>query len=143
MLVKEVMSKKPDFIDHHWTLKQAADEMLRRDIGFIPIGGDNDRLIGVLTDRDIAIRAVARGKDPVKTEVTEAMSPNVYYCYDDDDVKKAAQYMSDQQIRRLVVLNHDKRIIGIVSLGDIALKLKDEKLAGHILHEVCEPETTH
>lgn len=140
MQVKEVMSKKPDFVDHSWTLAQAANEMLKRDIGFIPVG-ENDRLIGVVTDRDIAIRAVAAGKDPAHTNITEIMSPKVFYCYDDDDIKKAAKYMSAQQIRRLIVLNHDKRLVGIVSLGDVAIKNKDEKLVGHILHEVCE--TSH
>lgn len=141
MQVKEVMSKKPDYVDHSLTLKQAANEMLKNDIGFVPIS-ENDRFIGVLTDRDLTIRAVAEGLNPTTTHVDEVMSPNVYYCYDDDDVKKAAQYMSDQQVRRLIVLNHDKRIVGVVSLGDLAAKNKDEKLAGHVLHEVCE-DITH
>lgn len=137
MHIKQVMSSKPDFLAPSTTLKQAANEMLKRDIGFIPIG-ENDRLIGVITDRDIAIRAIAKGIDPNKTTLKDVMTKKVLYCFEDEDIKDASKKMAEQHIRRLIVLNRDKRMTGIVSLGDIAAKTKDETLTGHILHEVCE-----
>lgn len=140
MLVKEIMSRKPDFISPHITLKEAASEMLKRDIGFIPVG-ENDRLIGALTDRDIAIRAVAKGKDPANTHVNEIMTQNIRYCFEDEDIEDVAKEMSDLQIRRLVVLNREKRMTGILSLGDLA-KSENDQLTGHVLHDICE-ETKH
>lgn len=142
MQVKEIMSKKPDYIDPEFTLKDAADEMFKKDIGFLPIGDkEKDRLIGVITDRDITLRGVAKGKDPKKTLVKDVMTRDVLYCFEDENIEKVADNMCKNQIRRLIVLNKDKRITGIISLGDLALKNKDEWLAGHTLHEVCS--TSH
>lgn len=144
MLVKEVMSKKPDYLSPGITLKQAADEMLKHNIGCVPIGDDNDeRLIGFLTDRDIAIRGVAKGKDPNKTTVKEIMTKKVLYCYEDDDVRLAAKSMSKQHVRRLIVLNRKKRMTGIISLGDIAFKAKNELLTASTLCSVVEQERSH
>lgn len=140
MQVKDIMSKKPDYISPDVTLKNVADEMLKRDIGFILIK-ENGQLLGAITDRDIIIRALANGKDPAKTLVKDVMTPNALFCYEDDDVQKAAQKMSDKQIRRLAVLDQNKQITGVISLGDIAVKGKNEQLTGQVLHEVCE--TTH
>lgn len=137
MLVKEIMSKKPDFLSPNATLKEAANEMLKYDFGFIPVG-ENDRLIGVVTDRDIAIRAIATGKDPNHTYLKDMMTDKVIYCFEDDDVIKAADNMSKLQIHRLVVLDKNKRMTGIVSLGDLAKHCKDEKLCGHVVHCISE-----
>lgn len=139
MLVKEVMSKKPEYIDPNTTLKAAAAEMQKYDFGFIPIG-ENDRLVGVVTDRDIAIRAVAGGKNPNTTHVRDVMSKNVIYCFEDDDIDKAANTMSSKQLHRLVVLNSKKRLAGVISLGDIATHCKSDTLCGHIVECISEKE---
>jgi CBS domain-containing protein len=137
MNVKDVMTQKPEYLSPNTPLKKVAENMYRKDFGFVPIG-ENDRLIGVVTDRDIAIRGVAQGKNPENTPVREVMTTKVQYCYEDDDLKKAADYMCDQHVRRLVVLNKNKRLTGILSLGDIATKCTDEWLCDHILKSVSE-----
>ena len=135
MLVKDIMSRKPEFLPPTASLKQAADQMYTHDYGFIPIG-ENDRLTGIVTDRDIAIRAVAKGKDPNKTTLKDIMTEGVAYCFESDHIEKAAQLMQKQQIRRLVVLNEKKRLTGIISLGDIATKGKNVKLCGELTDAV-------
>jgi CBS domain-containing protein len=109
------------------------------DVGPLPVCGEDDRLAGMITDRDIAIRAVAEGRDPEKTLVRDIMTPKIVHCYKDQDVAEAAHVMEKKQLRRLVVLNRDKRLVGIVSLGDVAVENDDERLAGHTLEAVSEP----
>src|SRR5439155_16215688 len=99
------------------TLNQAASMMKKLDSGVLPVG-ENDKLVGMLTDRDIAIRAVAEGKGP-DTKVREVMSAEVRYCFDDEDVAHVAENMAELQVRRLPVVNREKRLVGIVSLGDL------------------------
>lgn len=137
MLAKEVMTKKPEYLPPAATLKEAAALMLKGDYGFIPIG-ENDRLIGAVTDRDIAIRAVAKGKDPSKTTVKEVMSKGIQYCFEDDDLNEIAAKMEENQIRRLVVLNKDKRMVGVLALGDIACKGENATLTGELTEGVSE-----
>lgn len=137
MQVKDIMSKKPDYLPPNTTLQKASEEMLKYDVGFLPIGNDG-QLFGAITDRDIVVRALAKGKDPLKMQVQDIMTPNILSCFEDDDVQKAAKTMSDEQIRRLVVLSRDNKISGVISLGDIAVKTKNDQLTGHILQEVCE-----
>jgi CBS domain-containing protein len=114
--------------------------MARMDCGCLPVG-KNDRLVGMITDRDIAVRAVAAGK-PCKTPVGKIMSAEIKYCFDDDDLDKVAHNMADIKVRRLPVLNHDKRLVGIVSLGDIALSDGGGN-AGDALHGISEPGGEH
>lgn len=137
MLAKEVMSKKPEFLPPTATLKQAANQMRTHDYGFIPVGED-DRLIGTVTDRDIAIRAVSEGRDPNKTTLRDIMSDNVYYCFEEDALEKVATKMEELQIRRMIVLNKNKRMTGIISLGDIARKSKNIKLCGEVTEAVSQ-----
>lgn len=137
MLVKEVMSNNPIFLPPTATIKEAADKMIKLDCGFIPIG-EKDRLIGAITDRDIVIRCTGKDKDPKTTQLREIMSENILYCYEDDDVKKAAKSMGEKQIHRLVVLNKDKRMTGVVSLGDIARKCKDTKFCGETFEAISQ-----
>jgi CBS domain-containing protein len=99
------------------SLQDAARLMGRCDAGVLPVG-ENDRLVGMLTDRDIAIRAVADGRGP-DSKVRDAMSTDLQWCYDDDDVEEALMRMGEQQIRRMPVLSHEKRLVGIVSIGDL------------------------
>jgi CBS domain-containing protein len=137
MLAKDVMSKKPEFLPPTATLKKAADQMYAHDYGFIPVG-ENDRLIGAVTDRDITVRAIAAGKDPNTTTLKDVMSKGIHVCQETDDIEKVAQKMEDLQIRRLVVLNKDKRMIGIISLGDIATKAKNPKLCSELTSAVSQ-----
>ena len=135
MQVKEVMSRGVACIRPDATLQQAAQRMRDLDVGPLPVCGENDRLVGLLTDRDITVRAVAEGKDPRSAHVQEVMTEGIDYCFEDDDVAEAARHMEDRQIRRLVVLNRDRRLVGIVSLGDLATT-GDEHLAGHTLERI-------
>jgi len=137
MLAKDIMSKKPEFLPPNATLKQAADQMRTHDYGFIPVG-ENDRLIGAITDRDIVIRAVCEGKDPNKATLRDIMSKGIHYCLETDYIEKVAQQMEKLQIRRLVVLNSDKRLVGIISLGDIATKSKNAKLCSELTDAVSQ-----
>ena len=135
MLAKEVMSHKPEFLPPTATLKQAADQMRTHYYGFLPIG-ENDRLIGAVTDRDIVIRAAAEGWDLNKKTLREVMSKGVYYCWEEDDLEKVAQKMEKLQVRRLIVLNKNKRMTGIISLGAIATKCKNPKLCSEVAEAV-------
>ncbi len=139
MQVCEVMSRGVACIRPSASLQEAAQRMRDLNVGPVPVCGDNDKLVGMITDRDIAVRAVAEGKDPRTTCVEEVMTRGIDYCFEDDDVAEAARQMEDRQIRRLVVLNHDKRLVGIVSLGDLATATGDEQLAGHTLERVSQP----
>lgn len=136
MKAKDLMSKNPEIISPEITLKQAAEKMRDQNIGFLPIG-ENDRLIGAITDRDMVIRGLAEGKGANST-VRDAMSDEIRYCMENDTLDKVADMMSNLQIRRLVVLNDNKRIVGIISLGDVATKSKDNKLTGKVTEEVSE-----
>jgi CBS domain-containing protein len=137
MLAKEIMTLKPEFLPPTATLKQAADQMRSNDYGFIPIG-ENDRLIGTITDRDIAINGIAKGSDPAKTTVKEVMHAGVFYCMEDDSIENVAHQMEELQVRRLIVLNKDKRMTGIISLGDIATKCKDAVLCFELTEAVSQ-----
>jgi CBS domain-containing protein len=112
--------------------------MKNLNVGALPVC-DNDRLVGLLTDRDITVRAVTEGYDTMTTIVKDVMTPEVLYCFEDQDVQEAAQLMREHQVRRLVVLNRDKRLVGILSLGDLAVETGDEKLAGKTLEYVSLP----
>jgi CBS domain-containing protein len=139
MQVKDIMTSHAESTSSTSTLREAAQKMRDLDVGALPVCGGNDRLAGIITDRDIALRAVAEGLDPSTAVVRDVMTPKIIYCYDDQDVSDAAHMMEQNQIRRLVVLNHDKRMIGILSLGDLAVDTGDEQLAGHTLEAVSEP----
>jgi CBS domain-containing protein len=114
--------------------------MAEIDAGSMPVG-ENDRLIGMVTDRDIAIRAVATGKGP-DTPVREVMSEHVHYCFDDEEVDEVAQNMGDVRVRRLPVVNREKRLVGILSLGDVARSEGGES-AGDALVGVSQPGGAH
>jgi CBS domain-containing protein len=122
------------------SIRDAAHMMLEIDAGVLPVG-ENDRLVGMITDRDIAVRAVAAGKGP-STPVRDVMSAEIKYCFEKDDVKDVAQNMAEIKVRRLPVLNAQKRIVGIVSLGDIAL-VQGAKHAGEALSGISEPGGAH
>jgi CBS domain-containing protein len=120
MLVKECMTKNVELASPEMTIREAARKMRDGDFGSLPVGA-NDRLIGVITDRDIVTRTVAEGKHPDTTRVREAMSEGVLYCYEDQAIEEVARNMGDNQVRRLPVLSREKRLVGILSLGDMAV----------------------
>ena len=128
--IKDVMSTEFKIVSPDISLKDAACCMRDGDYGYLPVG-ENDRLTGTLTDRDIVIRGVAEGMDP-DTPIRQVISENVIYCYDDDNVQDAAKLMERHQIRRLVILNRSKRVCGILTVGDIARCCGDDKLTGKI-----------
>ena len=140
MKVRECMTHDVVVANPSQTIAEAARMMSECDAGILPVG-ENDRLVGIITDRDIAIRAVAKNKGP-DTPIRDAMSKEqVLYCFEDDDVSDAAKNMGDQQVRRLPVLNRDKRLVGIVSLGDIS---KDAaRKAGQAESEITRPGGKH
>jgi len=112
--------------------------MKNMEVGPLPVC-DHDRLVGMITDRDITVRATAEGLDPWTTHVSEVMTPDVVYCFEDDHVSEAVRLMEEKQIRRLVVLSRDKRLVGIVTLGDLAVETGDAALSAHALEAVSEP----
>lgn len=138
MRVSEVMTRNAECTRPKATLRQAAERMKELDVGALPVC-ENDRLVGILTDRDITVRCVAEGRDPRTETVSEAMSSQAYYCYEDSDVAEAAELMREKQVRRLPVLDHEKRLVGIVALGDLAAEDGAEQLAGHALEGISMP----
>jgi CBS domain-containing protein len=140
MRVQEAMSRDVRVVNPGQTIRDVAKMMDEIDAGAIPVGED-DRLVGMITDRDIAIRAVALGKGP-DTPVRDVMSKDVKYCYEDEDLEHVAQNMGELQVRRLPVMNRDKRLVGIVSLGDIAQR-EDAKTTGKATAKVSKPGGKH
>jgi CBS domain-containing protein len=138
MQLSEIMTSNPVVLGPDTMLREAAQKMRDLDSGVMPVG-ESDRLVGMLTDRDITVRATADGKDPNITPVRDVMSADVIYCFADDDVELAARKMEEHQIRRLIVLNRDKRLVGIASLGDLAVYAPSDRLAGEVTEAVSEP----
>jgi CBS domain-containing protein len=116
--------------------------MKARDIGALPVT-DSEKIKGMLTDRDIVLRCVAEGRDPATTTAREAMTEEIKFVFDDEDVSRAAEAMSDRQIRRLVVLNRNKRLVGLVSMGDICRDTHDDKLSAGVAKCCAESVEMH
>ncbi|WP_372016563.1 CBS domain-containing protein [Pseudoxanthomonas sp. 10H] len=136
MRISEVMSGDVCVISPDDTLGRAAGVMAKHDIGSLPVG-ENDRLVGFLTDRDIVVRALAKGLGADAT-VRQVMSPDVKYCYADDDIDEVAANMADLELRRLPVVDRDKRLVGIVSLANFAHS-RDTKASQELLQGVARP----
>jgi CBS domain-containing protein len=140
MRVSEAMTRDVRLANPGQTICDVAKIMAEIDAGAVPVG-ENDRLVGMITDRDIAVRAVAAGKGP-DTPVREVMSQEVKYCFEDEELDHVAKNMGDIRIRRLPVVDRDKRLVGIVSLGDVALK-QGERPAGKAVKGVSKPGAPH
>ena len=139
MNISEVMTRDVQVLHPQATLRMAAEQMRALDVGAIPVC-DGERLVGMLTDRDIVVRAIALGRDPSATDVSACMSPEICWCYEDDPVERAAEAMEKYQVRRLPILDRNKRLVGIVSLGDLATEEGiSDRLSGEVLEEVSEP----
>lgn len=140
MKVREAMSADVLVVDPEQSIRDAARMMADRDIGALPVGQD-DRLVGMITDRDIAVRAVADGLGP-DTKISEVMSREVMYCFDDEDLDDVADNMGRIQVRRLPVVNRDKRLVGIVSVGDVAA-CEDAGKTGKAIAGISTPGGSH
>jgi CBS domain-containing protein len=138
MKISEIMHAGLELVSPDATLDQAAEIMRDDDIGALPVGEDN-RLTGMVTDRDIVIRAIADGRDPRQTTVRTVMTPDVLFVYANQEVEDAARIMAERQVRRLPVLDQSKRPVGMVSLADVSRRASDEQLAGETLKRVSHP----
>lgn len=137
MELRDIMTKHVHVVSPATTIREAAKQMRDLDTGFLPVC-DEQAVIGLVTDRDIVVRALADGKD-ADSAVTSAMTETIVCMYEDDDVEEAAQVMEEKQIRRLIVLNRNQELAGIVSLADLSREVGDEELSGEILKNVSEP----
>jgi CBS domain-containing protein len=136
--IREIMTARVEVLRPESSVREAAQMMRDLDVGPLPVV-EGDRVVGVLTDRDITIRATAEGRDPNTTPIQDVMTRNVVFCFEDDDVKEAAKLMSEKQVRRLLVMNRERQLVGIASLGDLAVDTGDEKMSGEVLEQVSRP----
>ena len=137
MKLKEFVNSRVETVEPGDSLKCAAEKMRELDVGSLPVC-DNGQLAGVITDRDITIRAVAKGSDLAAMTVRDVMTPEVLWCFEDDEVEEAARIMQENQVRRILVLNEANELVGITSLGEIATITGNRLLAGEVLESVSE-----
>jgi CBS domain-containing protein len=140
MNVSQLMTRDVEVVSPGQTLEHAAKIMAALDAGVLPVG-DNDKLVGMITDRDIAIRGVAEGKGP-DAKIADVMSREVKYCFEDDPIDEVTRNMGDIKVRRLPVLNREKRLVGILSLGDVAFE-RSGKGTGETLGRISQPGGQH
>jgi CBS domain-containing protein len=140
MKVREAMTGNVRLTNPDRSIREAAQMMIDQDIGALPVGED-DRLVGMITDRDIAVRAVAQGLGP-DTKIRDVMSEDVLYCFEDEDLDDAAQNMGDIKVRRLPVLNRDKRLVGIISISDLSRR-EDAEQIGKAIADISAPGGAH
>ena len=137
MKVSEIMSRNVECVDPDTSIKEIAQKMRLLDVGFVPICEGN-RVIGTLTDRDITIRHVADGQNPYRVKARDIMTPNVFYCYADQDVEEVGRYMQEHEVRRVLIFDRGENLVGVVSLGAISKAAGEEWLAGETLREIAE-----
>jgi CBS domain-containing protein len=140
MQIREIMSQPVELVAPDDSIMEAAKAMADCDCGALPVG-ENDRLVGMITDRDIVTRALARGVAPEECYVREVMTPDIRYCYEDESVEDAARNMKTLQVKRLPVLNREKRLVGIISLGDLAMCGDGADSARDALFGISQPES--
>lgn len=121
MLVRDVMTKHAEWIGPETSLTEVGQKMRDKGIGCLPIGAD-DRLVGMITDRDLACRAVADGRNPKTTKAKQVMTKGIMWCFDDDDISDVTRRMEEKKIHHMPVISHQKRLVGILSLSDLALR---------------------
>jgi CBS domain-containing protein len=141
MQIREIMTREVDVIRPDASVRDAALKMKELDVGAIPVC-DGQKLAGLVTDRDITVRAVAEGRDPSEVQVAEVMSADIAYCFEDETIEQAANLMESKQIRRLPILDRNKQLAGIISLGDISVRTEGSRqkdLAAEALEEISEP----
>jgi CBS domain-containing protein len=138
MKVKDIMTSNVECVWPDDTLQEAALKMKEMEIGPLPVC-DRLHIVGMLTDRDIAIRGVAEGRDPRSTKVSDVMTREVIRCFEDEEVEEAERLMQSRQVRRILVVNRDERLVGILSLGDLAAETGNPQRVGEVLQDVSEP----
>ncbi|MEP7152540.1 MAG: CBS domain-containing protein [Nitrospira sp.] len=136
--LKEIMTPSVEIISPKATTADAARKMKDLDVGAIPVC-DGEKLLGMITDRDLVLRVMAISRDPVQALVSEAMTPGVVFCYEDEEAETAAELMAEKQIRRLPILARSNRLVGIVSLGDLVVDGLDTQTSGAVLHNISDP----
>ena len=136
MEISKAMHKEADWVSADTPINKIAELMNKHDIGAVPIGQD-DKLVGMITDRDIALRVVATGLDPKETKAEDVMTKGIIYCRTTETVEDAIHLMDQKKIRRLPVLDDKKRMVGMLSLGDIAHSVSRD-LSGELLHAVAD-----
>ena len=136
-LLRDVMTREVETISPTAGIYEAAETMRTLNVGAIPVC-DGNRLQGMITDRDIVVRIIAEKPQPDTVKVQDVMTPHVLYCYEDQNVEEAARLMEGEQIRRLPILNREKQLVGIVSLGDVAVKAHAPETAGKTLEGVSQ-----
>ena len=135
MRVSEIMTRDVETVSSEMDLMTAAEKMRIRDIGFLPVV-ENDAVVGVITDRDITLRGLGEGRVPQLTTVREIMTPILVWCYEDDVLTEVANVMEENRVRRLLVLDGAKRLVGLISLDDLAAKMSSDRLLGTVLRNV-------
>ncbi len=136
-MIREVMSSDVEVINPNDTLRDAAEKMRSLNVGPLPVC-DGQRILGMITDRDIVVRAIALGRDPNTTQVADAMSSGIEYCFDDDDAEGVLDKMRNKQIRRIIVVDRNKKLVGIVAIGDLSGEISERKV-GEALEGISEP----
>jgi CBS domain-containing protein len=140
MNVCDIMTREVEIVCAESSLFDAAQKMKQADAGALPVTAEDGTVVGVLTDRDLVVRAISEGADPKTMRVEEAMTRDVVTCRPDCPVDAAATTMRERQIRRLVVTEeHNKNVVGIISLGDIAVRSHEQELVGTATEGVCQP----
>jgi CBS domain-containing protein len=137
MKVSEIMSRNVECIQSGTSIKEAAKKMRALDVGFLPVS-DGDKPVGTLTDRDITIRHVADGQNPYRVKARDIMTPNIFYCYQDQDVEEVAKFMQDHEVRRVLIYDRREHLAGVVSLGDLSKAAGEQGLAGETLKDIAE-----
>ena len=137
MKIRDIMTRDVEIVRADMPLTEAARMMRDADAGFLPVG-EEDRLIGTVTDRDMVVRVLAEGRDAATASVRDAMTDDLVFCYDDQDTSDAAQVMAERQVRRLPVVDRDKRLVGVVSQGDLATRTSDDDLVGQTVEDISE-----
>jgi CBS domain-containing protein len=141
MKVADVMTRDVKVADPNRSVRDASRLMAASEVGALPVG-ENDKLVGMITDRDIVIRVLGVDRDPATTTIRDAMSGKIEYCFEDDEAVDAATRMAALQVRRLAVLSRDKRLVGIVSIGDLALRASPAT-GGRAMEGVTKPSSRH
>lgn len=135
MQLKEIMQRDIEFVPAELSLVEVAKKMAQEDIGFLPVVGDS--LVGVVTDRDLVIRAIAAGKDPKQTPVSEIVTPAAEVLSQEEDISAASKLMQEKQVRRILVKDENGTCVGVVSIGDLAAQGHETELCGQAMEQVC------
>jgi CBS domain-containing protein len=138
MKLTDIMQRNVEVISGDTSVREAARKMEASGIGALPVAQEG-KIVGMLTDRDVVVRSVARGDDPDRTRAMDAMTPDLAWCYDDDSIETVSRKMSECQIQRLVILDHDEKLVGIVSLGDLARARGNAPAVTHALEGIKSP----